>query len=244
MSPMKTRSTTQRGAEKSAEDDQPRPSRGRKRKSDETEKNDNPRSPERQRPAKKAKIEPADVEDEKPIPINRAPVLELWGASVAHFLHPELSWATCLSIGSSISSITAISKGRSIGTISKSDPEEREKKRKRRTKDEDSDETREIKVMGFPIMLKGENVIFKEKAKPGKEDSLVRRFSGEKNLQKTKTVMQDALKEKWKGREADLEKTAFSLYEQFRPEVAGGQRGWGKKGALFLSKIEQVIKER
>jgi hypothetical protein len=54
---------------------------------------------------------------EKPIIINRAPVFELWGACVAHLLHAELSWNLCLSIGSSISTIIAISKGRSIGTI-------------------------------------------------------------------------------------------------------------------------------
>ena len=36
---------------------------------------------------------------EKPIVINRSPVLQLWGACVAGFLHPELGWEVCLNIG-------------------------------------------------------------------------------------------------------------------------------------------------
>ena len=44
-----------------------------------------------------------DVEDDgESITINRAPVLELWASCVAQFLHPSLSWDTCLSVGGAI----------------------------------------------------------------------------------------------------------------------------------------------
>ena len=42
-----------------------------------------------------------DLKTEKPIMINRSPVLQLWGACVAEFLHGgnEVGWETCLSMG-------------------------------------------------------------------------------------------------------------------------------------------------
>ncbi|KAK0641451.1 hypothetical protein B0T16DRAFT_214666 [Cercophora newfieldiana] len=194
------------------------------------------RTQKRARTSKPQKLEASDLE---PIIINRAPVLELWGACVSHFLHPELPWTTCLSIGSTISSITAISKGRSIGTISQPDPDEHKKKRKRATEGGDADE--EIKVMGFPVRLKGEVVIFKGKPKPGNEESLAKRFGGEENVERTRRVTESALRHSWKGREADLEKEAFSMYERFRPDVPKGKGGWGRKGVLSLGKIEHVV---
>lgn len=42
-----------------------------------------------------------ELKTEKPIMINRAPVLTLWGACVAAFLHDDLSWEACLSVGES-----------------------------------------------------------------------------------------------------------------------------------------------
>jgi hypothetical protein len=161
---------------------------------------------------------------------------------VSHFLHPDLPWTTCLSIGSTISSITAISKGRSIGTVSKPDSSESKKKRRKRETDED-DGAREVKVMGFPIGIKDDVVIFKGKPKPGSEASLVRRFGGEENLKRARTAMGKALENSWRGRESDLDKKAFSMYESFRPDVANGRQGWGRKGELVLSTIWDAVCE-
>ncbi|KAF2014003.1 hypothetical protein BU24DRAFT_250664 [Aaosphaeria arxii CBS 175.79] len=55
--------------------------------------------------------------DSKPIIINRAPVLQLWSASVINSTYPGLSWETCLSVGSAVSSICAVAKGRSVGKM-------------------------------------------------------------------------------------------------------------------------------
>ncbi|KAK1756656.1 putative ribosomal protein s5 protein [Echria macrotheca] len=173
--------------------------------------------------------------EQSTILINRAPVLELWSACVAHFTHPDLAWSTCLSIGSTIASITAISKGRSIGVLSP--PDDVKDKRKKR----DRGDGDEIKVMGFRMHIRDGAVVFKGKPKPGKEDSLVRRFGGEDCLQRTRKVMESALEKSWKGKEDELEKKAFSLYEKFRPSVAAGQRGWGRKGELVLDKVEDTI---
>ena len=37
-----------------------------------------------------------------------------------------------------------------------------------------------------------------------------------------------------------LQREAFRLYEQFRPEIPEGVRGWGAKGELDLARMRQV----
>ncbi len=191
--------------------------------------------------AEKISAHQSTSKSEAPIVINRAPVLELWGACVASFLHPELSWNACLSIGSSIATITAISKGRSIGKIAKPDPDAPKQKKKEDKKDGE-DELPSVRVMGFPMTLRDDAVIVKGKPRPGRELSLARRFGTEENLALVKSTMVDAL-ETWRGDEDELDKAAFHMYEQFRPEVARGQQGWGRKGELYLSQIDSVVRK-
>ena len=38
----------------------------------------------------------------------------------------------------------------------------------------------------------------------------------------------------------ELNRVAFRLYEQFRPEVPAGVKGWGAKGILDLTRIENA----
>ncbi|KAK7709849.1 hypothetical protein SLS64_006091 [Diaporthe eres] len=177
---------------------------------------------------------------EKPITINRAPVLELWGASVAQFLHPDFSWDLCLSIGSSISTITAISKGRSIGTIAPPD-ESKDAASKNQNKKKGDDLTT-VKVMGFPMTIKDDSVIVKGKPKTTREVSLVRKYGSDESYGKAKDAMTEALQD-WKGKEDELDAKAFHMYEQFRPDVAKGQKGWGRKGELHLSKLRDTIRK-
>lgn len=176
---------------------------------------------------------------EKPILINRAPVLELWGACVAHFIHPELSWNLCLSIGSSIATITAISKGRSIGTIA---PPDQSKKDATGNQNKKKGDLPTITVMGFPVTIKDDSVMVKGKPKTTREVSLVRKYGSDEIYDKAKDAMTEAL-EDWKGREEDLDAKAFHMYEQFRPDVAKGQKGWGRKGELHLSKVRETMRK-
>ncbi len=39
---------------------------------------------------------------------------------------------------------------------------------------------------------------------------------------------------------AEIDAAAFGLYEEFRPRVASGQRGWGQKGRLDLRKLREL----
>ncbi|KAI1615138.1 hypothetical protein EDD37DRAFT_391526 [Exophiala viscosa] len=197
-------------------------------------------------PAKKQKQQHAPkagddaLSDDKPIMINRSPVLQLWSACVAQHLYPDQSWTTSLSVGSAISTLCAISKGRSIGTIEESDksPDEKaEKDAQRRAANAGADI--EVQVMGFTLHIKNGDVLLQGKPKHGNEALLKSKF-GEDNYERTKKAMEDALAT-WKSKDDDLNAKAFHMYEEFRPSVQSGQGGWGKKGALELDRVKEVV---
>jgi hypothetical protein len=187
--------------------------------------------------SKKAKTE---ENDDNPIIINRAPVLHLWGASVTHFLYPKLDWSTCLSAGSAISSICAVAKGRSIGTINEpDDTEERRKKKKKERKDEEG-APHTLEVMQFKLKHKDGKVHFSGKPQSSSENTLRTKY-GER-YDEVRTTFDEALQD-WKGDEEELSKAAFGMYEEFRPNTAKGQKGWGRKGALDLNIIRKTVQK-
>lgn len=185
------------------------------------------------------KHEPESNDAEDSILINRAPVLELWSACVTSFLYPKIAWETSLSAGSAISTLCAISKGRAIGTIEKPDPAAAEKKREERKKRSEDDQLDELEVMGFHLKLKEGQALVGDKPKKANENALVKKF-GEEAYEKTKNAFQDALKP-WAGQEEDLNAQAFHRYEDFRPTVPKGQKGWGRKGMLNLQAVRDAV---
>lgn len=236
-----------RGAPKSPQP--PKPNSSAKRKAHAADDNNN--NDAEQQPYKKSRSDGSNTKQahfsgdsttdlEKPIMINRSPVLQLWGAVVADFLHPDESWETCLSIGGAIATLCAISKGRAIGQVApKDESTEAENKRKKR-KQETKKESREIEVMGFPQQIKGDVVVVDGKPKPLKEGLLQGKFGGESNYEKVKKAMEDGL-QSWKDDKDELDKKAFHMYEKFRPDVAAGGSGWGRKGELNLHKVKSKI---
>lgn len=203
------------------------------------------------KPSKQVKIqEPSDatspvqagIEEEKHLDddvvvINRAPVLELWAASVAHLLHPSMPWTTCLSIGGAISTISAISKGRAIGKMNKSDPESAQDKSQQRSKEQADLEL--IEVMGFHLHIKDGSALVGDKPRKSNEDALVKKF-GPQDYERVKQAFETALNT-WRGRGDELDKRAFHMYEDLRPNVAPGQKGWGRRGELSLKTIERAV---
>jgi len=173
-------------------------------------------------------------EDE--ILINRAPVLELWAATVTSFLYPDVSWETSLSAGSAISTLCAISKGRAIGTIDKPDSSTSEKKKQRHSK---NDQIEELEVMGFHLKLKDGHVLVGEKPKKASEQTLIKKF-GEVAYKQAKETFQDSL-QSWSGQEEELNAHAFHHYGAFRPTVPKGQKGWGRKGILSLQTVKEAV---
>ena len=202
-------------------------------------------------PAKKPKqasIKPdenvATSDDSKPVIINRAPVLQLWAACVAQKIHPELSWDTHLSIGSAISTLCAVSKGRAIGTIDQpsEDPNKKaEKGRKKRTAKEGADD--EVHVMGFKLLLQDGCAIVSGKSQKGSEGLLKKKY-GEGDYDRVKKAMEEAVAvAEEEAKHVELNRTAFRMYEEFRPNIQHGQGGWGKKGELKLEKIKEVAEK-
>lgn len=181
------------------------------------------------------KEEEADLKDV--IIINRAPVLDLWASCVTHFLHPDLEWKTCLSAGSAISALCAVVKGRSIGTIAaKSEGTDDGSKKKR-----EEAGAEEIMVMGFNLQLRDGMVVVGEDTKKDNEEALKKKF-GPDEYEKVKGVFENVLNS-WKDDMKGLDKRAFGFYELFRPNVAAGQKGWGRKGELNMSKIQEVARK-
>jgi hypothetical protein len=162
------------------------------------------------------------------ITINRAPVLTLWSASVTHFLHPSLKWSTCLSAGKTISAICAVAKGRSIGTISKPDVDDSKKKEKQK-KHKDADRFEELEVMHFKLRVKDGVVFFGRKAQSGGEEALKGKFGD--SYEDIGRGFEEEL-HRWRQKERELDKLAFSMYEAFRPEVAEDRKGGERR--VFL----------
>lgn len=170
--------------------------------------------------------------------INRAPVLHLWSACIAHATYPNLSWETCLSAGSAVSTICAVAKGRAIGTVSEKDTSGGKEVKRIKAKNEHPDT---IRIMHFNLQLKDGLTLVgsDDKAQPGGEDSLKRKF-GEDEYEVVKEVFGEVL-EGWEGDEEELNQRAWEFYEAFRPEVGKGQKGWGSKGELDLGKVKEVV---
>ena len=214
-------------------------------KANTSKKRKSPGANETERPTtKRTKTEnPAfkdTITDDSEIIINRAPVLQLWSACVAHYIHPGLSWQTCLSDGSAVSTICAVAKGRSIVTVAEKNEsaEKHDKRDKAKKKQTDLDS---IQIMQFKLKLKdGLALVGSEgKGKPDGEKALKKKF-GDEQYDKVREAFEEALKS-WEGWEDELNRRAFEFYEEFRPDVKSGQKGWGRKGVLDLGKVRSVV---
>jgi hypothetical protein len=233
--PTKAKGATKQAKISTSEDGgmlSPPPSPSRKRKTPPADK---------KQPAKKAKSEVKtedehDVEDD-PVIINRAPVLHLWGACVTQFLYPKLEWSTCLSAGNAISAICAVAKGRAIGAIDEPEDTEGHRKKKEEQKKKAS-ELDELEVMQFKLKQKDGKIVFSGKPQSNDDGGLRKKY-GER-YDEVKKAFDDALAT-WKGSEEELSKAGFGMYEDFRPNVSKGQKGWGRKGALDLDVVRKTI---
>lgn len=170
--------------------------------------------------------------------INRSPVLTLWAACVAQFLHPKVSWQTCLSVGSAAASLCAVSKGKSIGVVDAPDDTEERKEAKKKEKNE-KEGLEEIEVMGFKLLLKDGMAMVGKDRKKANKGALEKKY-GTENYERVKNAFEEGL-QSWQNKKEDLDKKAFSMYEEFRPNVAAGTKGWGRRGELSLENIQRSI---
>lgn len=135
--------------------------------------------------------------------------------------------------------ITAISKGRSIDTMTKADPGEAQERREKRKWNAAEQDLDEVDVMSFRLRLKDGVAMVAEKPKKGNEAGLKKKF-GEEEYRQVKRTFEEML-EAWTGNEEKLNAQAFHFYEQFRPSVPPGQKGWGRMGQLNLGTVQSAV---
>jgi hypothetical protein len=165
--------------------------------------------------------------------INRAPVLILWASVVAERLGFKPDEA--LSLGKAGAGLTAQSKGQRLG-IFKPTPKELKKVREH----ERGEEFR-VELLGraLPVVNTEEEVRAVVKSKPIEPDGVERYLESKFGdaLLKTRKAMTELANA---TRPDELAQKGFGLYEQFRPQIPEGVRGWGAKGELDLGRISKL----
>ena len=173
----------------------------------------------------------------KTISINRAPVLTLWAAVVARRLGFDEDEA--LSLGKALAGLNAQSKGRRLGIFR---PHEEKAKK---AQEKERGERFRIEVLGRPVPATstGNGIRAVRGGKPIDPGGVPRYLEGKfgDDLKAVRSAMQK-LARAFKPRE--LAHDAFSLYEEFRPAVPEGVKGWGAKGELDLGLIEKLASKK
>jgi hypothetical protein len=170
--------------------------------------------------------------------INRAPVLTLWAVVVAERLGFKRSEA--LTLGRAVAGLNAYSKGKSLGIFKPS--KKGLSDRRKRMKD---GEVFHVELLGraVPVRREETGIHALKDSKPispeGVERYLESKFADA--LNDTREAMQE-LADAFPP--VELQRVAFELYEQFRPDIPSGKKGWGAKGRLSLDGIRQLAEKR
>ena len=172
---------------------------------------------------------------ETKLKINRAPVLTLWATVVAERLGYDHQ--TALSLGKALAGLNAQTKGKSLGIYST--PEEIGPEQAR--KEQRTPQAAMVSLLGRPIptvqteagiraAIKGEQV------DPEPVERYLKGKFGER-LDEVRHAMA-ALAESYD--QGTLASEAYRLYEEFRPSVPKGKRGWGAAGELDLDLLQRL----
>jgi hypothetical protein len=164
------------------------------------------------------------------IQINRAPVLTLWAAVVAERMGFKEDEA--LSLGRCLAGLNAQAKGRRLGIFKP--PAEGVKKAREAARGQEF----WVQLCGRPIpaVSTDEGVRAVTGTQPV-DPQRARRYLESKFGDWLDAAKKAMAKLAASFEPEELEAKAFSLYEQFRPSIPGGARGWGAKGALDLDFI-------
>jgi len=172
------------------------------------------------------------------ISVNRAPVMTLWAAIVAERLGHDRAFA--LTLGKAVAGLNAQSKGRRLGIFEAKAPEKMEGKKTEAKPKHDV-----VMLMGRAVPVQktkeGMRAVGKERAE---SPASVQRYLEQKfgaNLGDVEEAMRE-LAASYPPQ--SLAKVAYELYEEFRPAIPAGTRGWGAKGELDLAKIRRAHYKR
>lgn len=162
------------------------------------------------------------------VSINRAPVLTLWASIVAERLgHGR---ATALTLGKAVAGLNAQSKGRRLGIYDAAEPEPHAKAPRKTAKT--------VSLLGrlVPVVETDGGLRAAVKDQPENPASVERYLS--QKFGAAMPAVDDAMRALAQSYPPKrLASIAFALYEQFRPDIPDGVRGWGAKGVLHLDRI-------
>ena len=167
------------------------------------------------------------------VTINRAPVLTLWAGVVAERLGFDRDEA--LTLGKAVAGLTAQSKGQRLGIFKPG----KDKGRKPRGQAQGEVFWVELCGRGIPAVdtADGVRALLKDKS----VDPVAVSSYLEKKFGEALADAREAMTELARSIEsADLADQAFHLYEQFRPAIPPGKRGWGAAGELDLDYIRSL----
>ena len=173
------------------------------------------------------------------VTVNRAPVLTLWAAIVAErlgYAHDE-----ALTLGKSIAGLNAQSKGRRLGIYGPPEPGGPA----RGKREPGSGDMAGIELMGrlIPAVRTREGLRAVHDGKPMTPESVERYL--ESKFKDSLTATREAMVSLADAfPPADLAARAFTLYEEFRPVIPPGKKGWGLAGVLDLERIRDLARPR
>ena len=174
------------------------------------------------------------AEDADAIRIDRAPVLTLWAAVVAERL--GFDRPTALTLGQAVAGLSAHAKGVALGLV-----EPRPELVREHGERLAEGERLHVDLLGraVPVVRTADGIRAVNKGKPGNPGQVERYLAGK--FKDRLDEARRAMAELAASLEPDeLHRRGFRLYEQFRPSVPAGERGWGAAGELDLSAIEAV----
>ncbi len=169
------------------------------------------------------------------VKVNRAPVLTLWAAVVAERLGFDRDEA--LTMGRVVAGLNAYAKGKSLGLF-KPVPEEVRRERERLR--EGVEMHVDLLHRAVPVTVTPEGLRALSKGKPIAPASVQRYLQGK--FGDALGAVEQAMQKLAASIDPDeLARSAYSLYEAFRPEVPAGVRGWGAAGVLDLQRIRTAV---
>ncbi|THY36441.1 hypothetical protein D6D01_00422 [Aureobasidium pullulans] len=152
--------------------------------------------------------------------INNASFLEVWTSVVTQFLHPNLSWTTCLSVGNAIVTICTASDGYHHDPAEDNDHPSK------------SAAKNELEVMGFRLRLKYRLAVVDNQKRPADEAALKSKFDSKDDYNTLKESLESSLETSHSGCKDNLAEDAWKFYNELRPTVSQGPESWYKKSVF------------
>jgi hypothetical protein len=171
--------------------------------------------------------------------VNRAPVLTLWAAVVAERLGYDRQ--TALTLGKALAGLNAVAKGKRLGLYH--DAPEADKKQRARARARAGVTSVELMGRRLPVIRTEKGLRAVRDRTPQDPGAVERYLEGKlgDSFPAVRAAMVALAKSVPKAR---LQERAFALYEQFRPGIPSGERGWGASGELDLARVRALARRR